>query len=151
MYAILPMKQPLAQVSQMAPFQRALLYLVRLCDRNLERLVSNKLLLLNLTAILMGWYILLYLQPVEETYEFLRGYKGFLEFEPWSIPSATRAVIRNLKTHLESPSGNYLAPEAKEELREFVRSQELQIGSSSKDWQGDEAMDVLQTAQMMMG
>jgi hypothetical protein len=44
-----------------------------------------------------------------------------------------------------------LAPESKEELKEFVRVQELQIGSSSKDWQGDEAMDVLQSAQLMMG
>ncbi|KAJ9104020.1 hypothetical protein QFC19_004154 [Naganishia cerealis] len=68
-----------------------------------------------------------------------------------SLLAATRAVIRNLRTHLESPSGNYLAPEARDELKEFVRVQELQIGSSSKDWQGDEAMDILQTAQLMIG
>ncbi|KAJ9106375.1 hypothetical protein QFC21_001521 [Naganishia friedmannii] len=89
--------------------------------------------------------------PVENTYEFLRSYHGFFDFEPWSIPNATRAVMENLRTHLESTSGDYLAPEVKEGLKEFVRVQEFQIGSSTKDWQGDEAMDVLQNVQLMMG
>lgn len=56
----------------------------------------------------------------------------------------------HLKTHLNSPFGNYLAREARDELKEFVRVQEYQIGSSNKDWQGQEALDTLQTARSMM-
>lgn len=63
---------------------------------------------------------------------------------------AARQAIQNLKTHLESPYGSYLAPDARNELQEFVRVQEYQIGPSAKAWEGQEALNALHTAQVMM-
>jgi hypothetical protein len=90
------------------------------------------------------------MQPIEETLAFLESFDRYLHFEPWSVGTAARQAIQNLKTHLESPFGSYLAPQARDELKEFVRVQEYQIGSSNKDWQGQEALDALQTARVMM-
>jgi hypothetical protein len=82
--------------------------------------------------------------------DYLRSFDQFVNYEPWSVGVAARQAIQNLKTHLESPYGNYLAPEARDELKEFVRVQEYQIGPSAKAWEGQEALDTLQTAQVMM-
>lgn len=73
-----------------------------------------------------------------------------LQYEPWTVGKAARQAIQSLKCHLDSNFGDYLAPEARNELKEFVRVQEYQIGSSNKDWQGQEALDALQTARSMM-